>query len=362
MRSLQPKTSKRPIKMLDLLRNGVVQVVLLGTMMLGLVSGVLGVFTLLRRQALIGDALSHATLPGVVLMFLFTNTRDIGVLVIGAALSAALALYLMRLIKKHSILENDAILALILSSFFGFGRFLISYISRFPEFSKVKLDDFIFGSAATMVERDVMGLVVICGIVFVLIALFWRHLKLQTFNAEFYQSLGFSNTFIEFLMSFMMILVIVSGIRSVGVILMSSLLIVPGIAARQFSHQLKINVFLAGFVGGLAAIIGTLISVSYPSGLPTGPTIVIVGTTMALLALFLAPKYGLIANEIKRQRHRKDIQQYRLLIHLYMNDTVDEPLSEILQQKDYVRIDEKSKYVLTAKGRRLVETILEGGH
>ncbi len=345
--------------MLDLLSNGVVQIVLFGTLILGLVSGALGVFTLLRKQALIGDALSHATLPGVVLMFIFTHTKDISLLIIGAALSAAVAMFLMRIIKKYSILENDAILALILSSFFGLGRFLISLISRNPEFSKAKLDDFIFGSAATMVEADVRTLVIVCTIVFLCIMVFWRHLKLQTFNAEFYESLGFSNRFMEFLMSFMTILVIVSGIRSVGVILMSALLIVPGIAARQFSDKLNVNVILAAIFGASAAVIGTLISVRYEGGLPTGPTIVVIGTLVAILAIFLAPKRGLIAAKLMQQKHRDDIKRYRILLHLYTNDSIDEAIPEHLYEEQLILKDE-DRYRLTDAGHKKVKAILGG--
>ncbi len=299
------------LNLAELLNNGVIRVVLLGTISLGLVSGVLGVFTLLRNQALIGDALSHSTLPGVVLMFVITRSKDVGTLIIGAAVSAAVAMFLMRLIKRYSTLEQDAILALVLSSFFGFGRFLISLVSRNPDYAKAKLDEFIFGSAATIIERDVRSLFIVCVLVFSLIIILWRHIKLQTFDSEFYESIGFSNRLIEFLISFMTILVIVSGIRSVGVILMSALLIVPGLAARQWSDRLSVNVLLAGIFGVLSALIGTLYSVSQESGMPTGPVIVIVGTVIAVLSIILAPKRGLLAKEVERKRHRRDILQHR---------------------------------------------------
>lgn len=346
--------------MLSLLENGVVRVVLLGTMTLGLVSGVLGVFTLLRKQALIGDALSHATLPGVVLMFIFTSSKDIGVLVVGAAFSAAVALLLMRLIKKYSVLENDAILALILSSFFGLGRFLISLIARDPQFSKAKLDDFIFGSAATMIERDVWTLLIVVIIVFVLMMVFWRHLKLQTFDSEFYQSLGYSNTFMEFLVAFMMILVIVSGIRFVGVILMSSLLIVPGIAARQLSNHLNTNVVLAGMIGALSAFLGTLYSVSVPGGMPTGPVIVVVGTSIAILIILFAYQRGVIAHEIRRQHHQREVRRYRVLIHLSMNEELTEVCPSYLLDEQLVEKVSHHRYVLTHSGKQKVASILGG--
>lgn len=344
--------------MIEILNNGVVQVVLLGTVLLGIVSGILGVFTLLRKQALIGDALSHATLPGVVLMFMFTKSKEVSVLIIGAAISAGIAMLTMRIIKKYTKLQGDAILALILSSFFGLGRFLISLISRKPEFSKAKLDDFIFGSAATIIERDIITLLVVLVFILVLIVLFWRQIKTQTFDAQFYTSLGFSNEWIEFLMSFMTILVIVSGIRSVGVILMSSLLIAPGLASRQWSHNLSINVFLSALFGAISAFVGTLISVTHPTGLPTGPVIVSVGTLIAFISIFFAPQSGVIAKEIQRQRHRKDIQTYRSLLDVRKGFTIKDSMIDKLLKESYVSLDEMGNHHLTSKGEEKVKEIV----
>ncbi len=343
----------------NLLSNGVVRVVLFGTLTLGLVSGTLGVFTILRKQALIGDALSHSTLPGVVLMFVFTTSKNVSVLIIGAAVSAGVAMLLMRWIKSHSILENDAILALTLSSFFGFGRFLISLVSRYPDYSKVKLDDFIFGSAATIIERDVYTLVVVCLLVLALILLSWRHLKLATFNSDFYESLGFSSTIIEFLMAFMTILVIVVGIRTVGVILMSALLIVPGLAARQWSDRLVIFVLLAAIFGSLSALIGTIYSVTFPGGLPTGPVIVIVGTMFALVSILISPKHGLIAKELQHLTHRKNLEKNHLLINFSIGNQLSQSSYQKLIADNLIALAEGGEHKLTQKGKAQIKKILK---
>ncbi len=351
-----------PLLMFDILNNGVVRVVLMGTLLLGIASGALGVFTLLKKQALIGDAVSHSTLPGVVLMFVFTLSKDVSTLLIGAAISAAVSMLLMTFIKKFSKVQNDAILALVLSSFFGFGRFLISLVSRNPEFSKAKLDDFIFGSAATIIERDVVTLVIVAMIVLVIITVIWKRLKLQIFNDEFYKSLGFSSILIEFLMSFMTILVIVIGIRTVGVILMSALLITPGLAARQWSDKLSINVLMSSLFGALAALLGTLYSVTYEGGMPTGPVIVIVGTLIAITSILFAPKKGIIAKEIKRINHRKNILKYKEIIHMYENKTLsvtDKNKMNIFFNERLLEFQE-DKIVLTQLGIEKVESIMGG--
>lgn len=351
--------------MFDILNNGVVRIVLLGTVLLGVTSGMLGVFTLLKKQALIGDALSHSTLPGVVLMFIITKSKNVGILLIGASIAAALSMLLMNIIKKYSKIKSDAVLALLLASFFGFGRFLISLIARNPIYSGANLNDFIFGSAATIIEGDIIMLSTVLIIILILIVSLWRHLKLQTFNNEFYESLGFSSILVEFILSFMTILVIVSGIRTVGVILMSSLLIVPGISARQYSNKLHINVILAALFGGLSAFFGTIYSVSFAGGIPTGPVIVIFGTSLALISLLIAPKKGIIAKEIRRISYKKSIMKYQLLIHLYdkkskeVKDIINTDNLEKHLSDNLVLIKDDNVY-LSTKGQNKVLSLIGG--
>lgn len=346
---------------------GVLEVVLVGTAILGILSGIIGVFTLLKSQALIGDVLSHATLPGVVLMYIFTTSRNISILLIGAAISAYVAMTLLNVIKKYSHISSETIMALILSSFFGFGHFLMSLIARNPVYAGANLNSFIFGNAATLIEADVMVLFVVGLIVVLLMIFFWRHIKLQTFNASYYESLGFSNRLIEFIMTFMTILVIVVGIRTVGVILMSALLIVPGLAARQLSDRLFINVLIAGLIGGLSALVGSFISVNYGTGIPTGPSIVIVGTSIALGAILFAPKKGFISKEIKRFIQKRQIKAFKLLIHIYENNIVslnnlnrtDKLGVEQYMAQAYIASSKEGIFV-TSKGIMKITSIIGG--
>jgi len=335
--------------------------IILGTALLGITSAVLGVFTLLKKQALIGDAISHTTLPGVVIFFILTSSKRVNVLIIGAGISAFLAIMLMRVIKKYSKIENDAILALLLSSFFGFGKFLISYVSRInPEYSKVRLDDFVFGQAATILREDIIILAVVLIIVLTIIFITWRHLKIQIFDNEFYRSLGFSSNLIEFLTSFITIIVIVAGIKTVGVILMSSLLIAPAIAARQWSDKLFNNVLISSIFGLIAAVFGSLYSVN-TKNMPTGPAIVVIGTLIAIVSILLAPKRGLLFQELRRIIHRKNIIKYHFLIHLYENKILlyETFKSQVLSLDKYVY--KKGDYAyLNELGINKARKIIEG--
>lgn len=341
---------------LKALSNSVVGIPLLGTIMLGLVSGVVGVFTVLRKQALIGDALSHASLPGVVLMYMFTRSESVSVLLVGAALAAGVSMFLMNVIKKYSKIEHDALLALILSSFFGLGNFLINLVRS----SKINLKDYIFGSAATIIRADLWVLIVSALVILIIITFVWRHLKVQTFNQEYYNSLGFSSTIINFIMSFITILVIVVGIKTVGVILMSSFLIAPAIAARMWDNRLFVNALLAALFGAISGFLGTFYSSKLSA--PIGPMVVIVVTMIAVISILAAPRRGIIAKEIQRKNYQSKVVKYRDLIHLYEKNTisVDARACHNLVISGHLQIVDK-EYKLTDLGYRVVQDILKVG-
>ncbi|CCV64141.1 Metal ion ABC transporter, permease protein [Alteracholeplasma palmae J233] len=344
--------------MFDFITNYTVRTVLIGAVLLGIVSGVLGVFTLLRKQALIGDAISHATLPGVVLAFIFTKQTSLEILLLGAAFASVISMGLIALIKKYSKVKYDASLALILSSFFGFGQLLLSIIRDTAGQDQAKLSKFIFGQAATMSTQDIYILMGVLIIVLVVIVVFWRHLKLYIFNQEYYQSLGFKGYLINILISMMTILVIVSGIQTVGVILMSSLLIAPGVAASQWSDKLKIQVLLAGLFGAIASFIGVLVS----TNMATGPSIVVVASIIVILSLLIAPKKGILWKEYKMHQHKKQINQYKELIHIYEEKEINEDKKNGLTlfiEEGYLDYHE-GKYSLTPKGKQKVLALLTG--
>src|SRR5690554_2585947 len=159
-------------------QNYVIVIITIGTMLLGLVTGILGMFNILRKQALTGDALSHAALPVIVLPFMVTQTKNLGILLIGAAMAAIIAMVLLELIKKYSKIKYDASLALILSSFFGLGQILLLIVQGWGDSSAAGLNSFIFGQAATMLISDVYLIGVISIIVLLLILVLWKEFKL----------------------------------------------------------------------------------------------------------------------------------------------------------------------------------------
>ncbi|MFT3985976.1 MAG: iron chelate uptake ABC transporter family permease subunit, partial [Lachnospiraceae bacterium] len=209
------------------------QTVALGSALLGLISGVLGSFAVLRKQSLLGDGISHSALPGVVMAFVLLGSKNTEILLLGALISGLLATLFIVSIVRYTRVKFDSALALVMSVFFGLGLVMLTYVQKIPNSNQAGLKRFIFGQASTLLQRDII-LMVICGLILLaLVLLFWKEFKLFTFDADFAQSLGFSPKRLNLLLSFMIVLAIIIGLQAVGVILMSAMLITPAVAARQ---------------------------------------------------------------------------------------------------------------------------------
>lgn len=269
------------------------QMVLLGTALLGLASGIAGTFAVLRKESLIGDGLSHAALPGVVIAFLLTGIKDIEVLIAGAALSSITAAWLITITVENSKIKFDGALATILSAFFGLGMVLLTYLQSLNNAGQAGLSKFIFGQAATILARDVYITSAAALIIIVLTALFWKELKLISFDVEYAKTLQIPVTFTLILYRSLLIMTIIIGIQSVGAILISSLLVAPAVGARQWTNKLGTMCILAGLFGMISAIGGTIWSTSVPK-LPTGPAIIVILSILVLLSLIFAPNRGMI--------------------------------------------------------------------
>ena len=270
--------------------------VALGCSLLGMVSGILGCFAVLRKQSLLGDAVSHASLPGVCLAFLFTNVKETEVLLFGALVTGVICIGLIQLIQNYTKIKFDSALALILSVFFGLGLVLLSYMNKLPGSNKSGLNKFIFGQASTFIERDV-NVIFIAGIVLLaIIMLFWKEFKLVSFDSDFAKTLGFPSKKI--------VATVIIGIQAAGVILISAMLISPAVAARQWTDKLSVMVVLSAIFGGISGFFGTLISISQEN-LPTGPIIVVIISLIVLFSILFSNKRGIIFKIIRNNQKRK---------------------------------------------------------
>ena len=286
------------------------RVVSFGSLVLGMISGALGCFAVLRKQSLIGDAISHCTLPGIAIAFLITNSKNIEVLLFGALLSGLLSMYLITTIASHSKLKFDASLALVLSVLFGIGIVFLTYIQKNSGSHQAGLEKFILGQASSLLKRDVRIMMITGIVLFSMMIVFWKEFKLVTFDPVFAQTIGIPSTFFGGFLSLLMVLGIVIGLQTVGVILMSALLISPASAARQWTDKLSVMVVLSSLFGGMSGVLGTMVS-SYIPGIPTGPTIVAFMSIIVLGSLLFAPR-GIIRKwMIQRKNHTVLYQQLK---------------------------------------------------
>ncbi len=293
-----------------------IRTVALGAAVLGIVAGALGTFALLRRQSLLGDAMSHAALPGVLLAFMLTGSKAPVVLVLGAAVAGVLGTFLLLSITRFSRIKEDAALGLILSVFFGFGLVLLTFLQRNPTAAQSGLNSFLFGQAATLLTGDVITMAVFGGGALLLLIIFWKEFKLLSFDRDFGSSLGFPMTMLDVLLTTLLVIGIVIGLQAVGVVLMSALIVAPAAAARQWTDRLSVMMVVASAFGAIAGVTGALIS-SLGSGLSTGPVVVLVISLIVLVSLFFGASRGLVWTWLQRQRNRRTLRTQAVLTDLY---------------------------------------------
>ncbi len=290
---------------------------ILGTGMLGLVSGALGSFAVIRRQSLLGDAISHAALPGVVLGFLLPYGCALALthsgadatarmlsdwagspmaILLGAAVAGWVGTCLVGIVVRHTRIPFDAALGGVLSVFFGFGMVLLTWLQHHvPCASAFGLERYLFGNASGILESDLWAIGIVGGAALLLLSLFWKELKLLCFDPGYASANGFPVQRLDLLLTTLLVIAVVIGLQSVGVVLMSAMIVAPASAARQWTDRLGTMVVLAGVFGAAAGIVGSSLAHALSErgrSIPTGPTIVLCATLWVLVSLSFAPRHG----------------------------------------------------------------------
>lgn len=268
-------------------------VVLCGIIMIGMLSGVVGVFVLLRGQSLLGDAIAHAALPGIALAFLLTQSKNPFLLFIGGACSGAVGMVLVTLVTMQTRLKKDAAQGMVLSIFFGLGLVLITVIQKQVLAGQAVLNKFLFGNVATLLYSELWVIAAITCLLLLCIKICWKEIVMFVFDGFYINSIGFGYWLIVCLWAGILLCTIVVGLQTVGVILMSTMLIAPAAAARQWTSSVGSMTYLAGFFGAFSGVVGVLLSGCVP-GMPTGPVIVVVASAVVIISLVCAPYYNAI--------------------------------------------------------------------
>lgn len=301
---------------MDLFSDYTLRIVALGSGVLGATSGVLGSFAVLRRQSLLGDALSHAALPGIVLAFMLTSSKAPLILMIGAALSGWIATLVIRAIVARSRIPYDSALGLILAVFFGLGMILLTQLQKTPRAAQAGLDSFLFGQAAALLRADVITMTILGLLALVTTFLLWKYLKALSFDPDFSRALGLPTRLIDGLLTALLVLAVVIGLQTVGVVLMSAMLVAPGAAARQWTNRLSGMVMVAAAIGVFSGVSGAVVS-SVVDRMPTGPTIVLILSVIFGVSMVFAPSRGLLWKRLRLGRARRSLMLDPVLMQLY---------------------------------------------
>lgn len=292
-----------------------VRVVAVGGAVLGLVSGVLGSFAVLRKQSLVGDALSHAALPGVGLAFLVAG-RQLGVLLVGAGIAGWLGVLFIRAVTDTTRLKQDTAMGIVLAAWFAIGIAIITAIQNRPDAAQAGLDSFIFGQAAAMVESDIVLISTVGGLAVLVVLLFWKQFKLVTFDYEFARANGVPVRLWSSVLSLLVVVAVVLGLQLAGVVLMVGMLIAPAVAARQWTDKLSSMVVLSAIFGAAGGALGAMLS-AVTADIPTGPTIIVVIMALVLVSLFFGPQRGILRTLLRRRRDRRRFAATTMLRTMY---------------------------------------------
>ncbi len=293
-----------------------VRYVVLGMVLLGASTGVVGCFTFLRKRALLGDAVAHSVLPGVCLAFMLTGIKHPLILLGGAVLTGWLSLVVIDTITKYSRIKADAAIGLTLSVFFGIGILLLTIIQQSGNAAQSGLDKFLFGKAAAMVGADLWVFGGLSIILIGVVILFFKEFTLVAFDLHFAESIGLPVRFIEIALASITVLGVAVGIQAVGVVLMAAMLITPAAAARYWTDKLPKMVFLAAVFGAIAGIFGAFISYQGAS-MPTGPWIVVVLSVIAIFSMLAAPKRGVLSRYFSMRKNNSKILEENVLKIFY---------------------------------------------
>ena len=303
------------------LRDYNTRVVALGAACLGLASGIVGTFVLLRRRSLLGDALSHATLPGIAVAFMVMSAaggtgKSLSGLLLGATLSGVLGVACVLMIVHHTRIKQDAAIGIVLGVFFGVGMALMGIIQSAGTGHAAGLSSFIYGRAASMLAGEALLIAIGSAAAALACAVLFKELTLLCFDPGFGGAQGWPIMLIDSLLMALVVGVTVIGLQAVGLIMMVALLVIPPAAARFWTERLWAMVLISGGCGALSGLLGAMLSALTPR-LPSGAVIVLAASALFGVSLLLGGARGIVARAVAGWRVARRIARQHLLRALY---------------------------------------------
>jgi ABC-type Mn2+/Zn2+ transport system permease subunit/Mn-dependent DtxR family transcriptional regulator len=298
------------------LQDPTVRYALIGSVLLGITCGLLGSFIVVRKMALVGDALSHAVLPGVALGFLWHTSKDPVAIFIGATIAGLVGTIAVSVIKHTTRLKEDTALGMVLASFFAVGICLVTMIQRLPTGNKSGIDKFLFGQAASMSLDDIRLMAVIAAIAVLAIVILYKEFLVTSFDEGFARAVGFPARVIHYTLMLLLAFAVVIALQAVGVVLVSAMLITPAAAAYLLTDRMNHMLWLAAIFGMIAGAVGAFVSFLGP-GLPTGPFMVLSATAVFGGAFLFGPRHGVVVRWWRQRSRVQRVQRENTLKALY---------------------------------------------
>ncbi len=268
------------------------QKALLTSVMVGVICGVIGCFIILRGMALMGDAISHAVLPGVAISYMLGINFFIGAVVTGILTAVGIGF-----ISQNSRVKNDSSIGIVFTAAFALGILLITAMK-----SSSDLYHILFGNVLAVRPSD-MWITLIIGIVVLgSVYLFYKELLVSSFDPIMAQSYGLPTKLIHYFLMTLLTLVTVASLQTVGIILVVAMLITPASTAYLLTDRLSVMIGLSALFGAVSAVGGLYLSFTY--NLASGATIVLVATTLFILSLLFSPKQGILLRSIRAKRKK----------------------------------------------------------
>ncbi|MGB0580417.1 MAG: iron chelate uptake ABC transporter family permease subunit [Limisphaerales bacterium] len=297
------------------------RLVVLSTTLLGITSGLIGTFLLLRKRSLMGDALSHATLPGIAIAFIIAvklggEGRSLPGLLTGATVTGFLGVLMVLAIRNTTRIKDDTAMGIVLSVFFGIGVAFLGIIQNMPEASSAGLEGFIYGKTASMVWKDFVLIACVTGVVGLASVILTKEFAILCFDEGFASAQGWPTGFLDVLMLALVAAVTVIGLQAVGLILIIAFLTTPATAARFWTHDLHKMLLLSGIIGGVSGWLGASVSALFP-GLPAGALIVLVAATIFLFSMIFGSARGVLLRYLNKVKLQRKVGRQHLLRAVY---------------------------------------------
>jgi manganese/zinc/iron transport system permease protein len=285
-------------------------VVMLGAAALGAAAGTVGVFAMLRKRALVSDAVAHATLPGVAMGFMLAISlglpgRSLPFLLIGAAITAILSALAIQWVSNRTRLPEDTAIATVLATFFALGIVLLTIIQTLKTGGQAGLDIYLLGATAGMLREEAITLAIFSVVIAIAVAALFKELTLFSFDPEFARAHGFPVRRLDLAILALVLAVVVIGLRVVGLILIVALIVTPPAAARFWSNHAGRMTVISAAIGAVSAYVGAAISAVKPDT-PTGAVIVLVAFGILLFSVFFGSARGIFVRAAGARRMREE--------------------------------------------------------